>query len=90
MRFWDRDLPPRLPLRLWGVVLLSAPLAVWVDLRIRQLLRGYRIHPRAAHAAYFRGLERTWSFAHDLVVLLTVCALVTVCIEALVQFLRGE
>ena len=81
-----RDLPPRIK----AAVLLSAPLAAWLDMRIRQQLRQYGVHPRAGQAAYLRALERTWSFAHDFAVILIVCVLCVVCVEALVHFFRRE
>ncbi|MGE5231001.1 MAG: hypothetical protein ACM3NS_04620 [Deltaproteobacteria bacterium] len=81
-----RDLPPRIK----AAVLVSAPFAAWLDMRIREQMRQYGVQPRPGEAAYLRALERTWSFAHDFAVILVVCVLSVVCVEALAHFFRGE
>ncbi|MGE5231340.1 MAG: hypothetical protein ACM3NS_06325 [Deltaproteobacteria bacterium] len=77
-----RDLPPRIK----AAVLLSAPFAAWLDIQIRQRIRAYRVHPRAAQPSYFQELERHWSFGHDLVVFLFVGILFMACIKVLAYF----
>ena len=81
-----RDLPPRIKV----AVLVSAPFAAWLDMRIREQMLQYGVHPPPGQAAYLRALERTWSFAHDFALILVVCLLCVVCVEALVHFFRGE